>query len=165
MYSCVCVCACEYGCPERPEEDVGSPGAVVTGSFELLGAKLGSFARAVCPDHWSMSVVPVTFLLPQMHSLLHSETQCCRLKASLSLTVLRSSPLGSVVWRWSPREVTGHEGQASVRHGPPAELGWLLGFQDHIGSMVCTYGTVFAQPEPTPGSSRTLGSKECVLGS
>lgn len=47
----MCLCACGYGCPQRPEEGVGSPGAVVIGSFELLGTKLGSFARAVCPNH------------------------------------------------------------------------------------------------------------------
>lgn len=23
-------------------------------------------------------------------------------------------------------------------HGPPPEVGWLLGFQDHVGSMVST---------------------------
>lgn len=59
---------------QRPEEGIGFPGAVVMGSFELLGTKLGSFARAVCPNHRSLSVAPVTLLLPQMHSALHSET-------------------------------------------------------------------------------------------
>lgn len=50
------VCAYENRCPQKPEEDIGFPGAEVVGGCEVLGIKLKASVRVVRAINTELSV-------------------------------------------------------------------------------------------------------------